>query len=145
VGHGNGLYNGWLRLGQFKENWTEFCNVASKQRSWFQFRLPLRFFIRLVKSCWRALCSWPPWTDLFRSDPFYVENIIYHFYKTYYLNEEANCTELNNSLPSVSILWLDYRKEVHVIPKQGCTSYQGILTEGEGSVQLSSSWRKLVL
>ncbi len=35
-----------------------------------------------------------------RSDPFYIENIIYLSFKTTYLKEEVNCTEPS---PSVSI------------------------------------------
>jgi hypothetical protein len=34
----------------------------------------------------------------FKSALFYVEKIIYHFYKTSYLNEEVNCTERSPSL-----------------------------------------------
>ncbi len=44
--------------------------------------------------------SWPPCTNLFRSVPFYIENIINIFNKTSNLNEEVNCTEPS---PSVSI------------------------------------------
>jgi hypothetical protein len=40
--------------------------------------------------------------NLFRSPPFYIENIVYIFNKTGYLNEEVNHTE---PLPSVSIPW----------------------------------------
>jgi hypothetical protein len=50
-----------------------------------------------------AQYSWPPCTNQFRSAPFYIENIINLFYKTGYLNEEANCTE---PFPLVSIPWL---------------------------------------
>jgi hypothetical protein len=41
----------------------------------------------------KAQYSWPPCTNLFRSAPFYIENIIYIFNKTSYLNEEVNCTK----------------------------------------------------
>ncbi len=50
----------------------------------------------------KALYSWPPNTNLYRSAPFYIENIIYIFNKTSYLNEEVNCTEPS---PSVSVPW----------------------------------------
>jgi hypothetical protein len=46
--------------------------------------------------------GWPPCNIQFRSAPFYIENIIYHFYKTSSLNEEVNCTE---PFHSVSIPW----------------------------------------
>jgi hypothetical protein len=41
-------------------------------------------------------------TSEFRSAPFYIENIIYNFYKTSYINEEVNCTETSHS---VSFPW----------------------------------------
>jgi hypothetical protein len=47
-----------------------------------------------------AQYGWPPWTTQFRSAPFYIEVIIYLFYKTRYLNEEVNCNEPS---PLVSI------------------------------------------
>jgi hypothetical protein len=46
--------------------------------------------------------SCPPCTNLFRSAPFYIENIISLFYKTSYLNEEVKCTEPSSL---VSIPW----------------------------------------
>jgi hypothetical protein len=42
-------------------------------------------------------------TELFRSAPFYVENIVNIFNKTSYLNEEVNCAE---PPPSVSYPWV---------------------------------------
>jgi hypothetical protein len=51
----------------------------------------------------KAQYSWPPCTNLFISAPFYIENSIYIFNKTSYLNEEVNCTEPS---PSVSNPWL---------------------------------------
>ncbi len=48
----------------------------------------------------KARYSSPPCTDWFRSAAFDIENIIYFFYKTSYLNEEVNCTE---PYPSVSV------------------------------------------
>ena len=42
-------------------------------------------------------------TKDFKSALFYIENIIYIFYKTSYLDEEVNRTEPS---PSVSIPWL---------------------------------------
>jgi hypothetical protein len=55
----------------------------------------------------KAQYSWPPSTKYFTSDPFHIENIIYVFYKTSYLNEEVNCTEL---FSSVSITWGKFYK-----------------------------------
>ncbi len=43
---------------------------------------------------------------MFRSAPFYIENIIYIFIKTRNLNEEVNRTEPS---PSVSIPWFNYK------------------------------------
>ncbi len=38
--------------------------------------------------------------------PFYIENVNYLFYKTSYLNEEVNCTELSPQLvfPALGML-----------------------------------------
>ncbi len=41
----------------------------------------------------KAQYSSPPCTNLFRSAPFCIENVIYILNKTRYLNEEVNCTE----------------------------------------------------
>jgi len=46
----------------------------------------------------KVLYSWPICTNLFRSAPFYIENIIYILNKTSYLNEEVNCTEPSTSV-----------------------------------------------
>ncbi len=53
-----------------------------------------------------------PCTNQFRSVPFYIENIIYIFYKTRYTNEEVSCTE---PFPSVSIPWLDEARKISLI------------------------------
>ncbi len=53
----------------------------------------MRCYIMEVLLKGKAEYSWPPCTNLFRLDPFYIENIIYLFYKTSYLNEEVKCTE----------------------------------------------------
>ncbi len=45
--------------------------------------------------------SWPPNTSQFSSAPFGIENIIYLFDKTTYLNEEVICTE-----PTPQLLFL---------------------------------------
>jgi hypothetical protein len=42
----------------------------------------------------KAQRSQPPCPNQFRSAHFYIESIIYPFYKTVYLKEEVNCTEL---------------------------------------------------
>ncbi len=47
-----------------------------------------------------AQYRWPPSTNLLRTAPFLIDNIIYLCYKTSYLNEEVNCTDPS---PSVSI------------------------------------------
>jgi hypothetical protein len=49
-----------------------------------------------------AQYSLPPCTNLFRSAPFYIENIINIFDKKSYLNEEVNGT---GPSPSVNISW----------------------------------------
>ncbi len=41
----------------------------------------------------KHLYSWSPCTNLFRSAPFYIENIIYIFNKISYLNEKVNRAE----------------------------------------------------
>ncbi len=41
----------------------------------------------------KAQYSWAPCTNKFRSGGFHIENIIYLWYKTSYLNEEVNCIE----------------------------------------------------
>jgi hypothetical protein len=38
----------------------------------------------------KAQYSWPPCTKEFILAPFFIENIIYHFYNTSYLNK-VNC------------------------------------------------------
>jgi hypothetical protein len=45
----------------------------------------------------KAQYSWPPHTNLFRSAPFYIENILYFFTQSYN-NKEVNCTEPSPSL-----------------------------------------------
>ncbi len=50
----------------------------------------------------KAKYSWPPCANLFSSAPFDIENIIYIFNKTSYINEEVDSTDPS---PSVSIHW----------------------------------------
>ncbi len=47
----------------------------------------------------KAQYSWPPCPNWFVSAYFYIENIIYLFYKTSYPNEEVNGTEHSVSVP----------------------------------------------
>ena len=88
------------------------------------------------KSYWRgkAQHSWPQRNNQFRSAPFYIENIIHFFYKTSHLNE-VNCTE-----PSllVSIPWFKFSRWHQEEENGKSIQNQGILTEGEGSVRLTS-------
>jgi hypothetical protein len=66
----------------------------------------------------KAQYNCPPCTNLLRSSPFYIENIIYIFNKTSYLNEEVNRIEPS---PSVSIPWFNsshsglYYKNIMII------------------------------
>jgi len=48
----------------------------------------------------KAYYSWPPCTKNFRSAHLYIENILYHCYKTSYPNQEVSCSEPSSPLVS---------------------------------------------
>ncbi len=50
----------------------------------------------------KAQYGWPPCTNQFRWAPFYIENVMYLFHKSNYLNEVVNCTKPS---PLVRLPW----------------------------------------
>jgi len=90
------------------------CKGKSPKNSsswiWVDQRTTLKYWTRLSArkplQKGKVHYSWPPCTNLFRSAPFYIENIIYIFNKTSYLNEEFNRTEPSHSVSIPRLVYL---------------------------------------